>query len=217
MTFTPEEQAAQLRKPSGSGANDIFDYMNRGNVVLYPQMILAAEIINGQSVLELGQGNGVLVPNILQAGSNVTYTGIDFSESSVLAATQNNPSWVEQGLATFVHGEIAQMPFEKDSFDTILGLNVIYFWEHPEKELAEIYRVLKPGGKLVFGYRAKHKLGKMPFTQFGFYLYEVEELQELMQQQGWIPGKTQAFEEATRVVAEDRFAMECLVSVFFKP
>ena len=61
MPFTPEEQAAQLRKPSGKGAIEIMDYMNKGNAVLYAAALDYLALKSHLKVLEIGQGNGPLV------------------------------------------------------------------------------------------------------------------------------------------------------------
>lgn len=217
MSFTPEEQAAQLRKPNGSGADEIFEYMNRGNQVLYPAMLRHLDIPKNGNVLELGQGNGMLVADILQSAPGVTYAGIDFSESSCKAAAEKNKSWVEKGMARFEHGEIQKMPFANHQFDVVLGTNIFYFWENPAAELAEISRVIKPGGRLVFGYRSKSKLGQLPFTQFGFTLYDPSALQNMMEILGWEHMQTQTFQEPSRNWGEITIEMECHVSIFRHP
>lgn len=59
-----------------------------------------------------------------------------------------------------VHSEdCISMPFlEDDSVDKIFGMNVVYFLSPLEDYLREIKRVLKPGGKIVFGC----KFGSLP-------------------------------------------------------
>ena len=41
--------------------------------------------------------------------------------------------------------------------------------------LMEIHRVLKPGGKFYTGIRDKESMKKMPFTEFGFTMYDEED------------------------------------------
>lgn len=42
------------------------------------------------------------------------------------------------------------LPFEDESFDTVVSTLVLCTVDNPEKSLEEIFRVLKPGGKLLF-------------------------------------------------------------------
>lgn len=217
MAFTPEEQAAQLRKPSGDGALQIMDYMNRGNTLLYREVLNQLQIQPGHHLLELGQGNGYLVPQILNTEQNVLYSAIDFSEASVNIAMAENQPAVLSGKARFALGNISDLPFDKQVFDTVFGINVLYFWEQPETELKEIFRVLKPNGTFILGYRPKNKMQQLPFTQFGFQLYEPIEVENLLLQSGFTQAKSMIFEDAERVVNSKTIKMDAAVTLAFKP
>lgn len=217
MSFTPDEQAAQLRKPHGEKAVEIMDYMNRGNQVLYPLALEALQLKPGVRVLEIGQGNGPLVHLILASGFGITYSGIDYSPDSVRLAKEKNASFVENGSAIFLEGLISKMPFEDNSFDCILGINVVYFWDTPKVELTEIYRVLKPGGRLVFGYRPKDKLQKLPFTNRGFVHYHPADLEKLIRETGFDHVHSNRYKEADREIDGQRFTMDSIVTVAGKP
>ncbi|MDA3846543.1 MAG: class I SAM-dependent methyltransferase [Vallitaleaceae bacterium] len=62
----------------------------------------------------------------------------------------------------FVEGNVTVLPFEDDFFDTVVFTLLFCSVDDPLKGLAEIRRVLKPGGKLLF---MEHVLpDKKPFT-----------------------------------------------------
>jgi SAM-dependent methyltransferase len=42
--------------------------------------------------------------------------------------------------------------FADASFDQVYGMHVIYFWSEPERDLAEVARVLRRGGLLLLGF-----------------------------------------------------------------
>lgn len=210
--FTPEQQAEQLRKPHGEGAEAIAAYMRELNGALYAHVFKLLLPEKEKQLLEIGFGEG-LVPEILyQQNKSLHYNGIDFSyEMVAMAASKNIPG------ARFLFGEVAAMPFTDQTFDVCFGINVVYFWENPEKELAEIMRVLKPGGMLMLGYRPKTYMQAIPFTQFGFTLYEISDLEELLSKHGFEKITTQTEEEPDRIIAGKIQPMQHAVIEAYKP
>jgi ubiquinone/menaquinone biosynthesis C-methylase UbiE len=51
---------------------------------------------------------------------------------------------------TFVEAAAEQLPFEDDSFDTVVSMAVLCTVDDPPQALREIRRVLRPGGQLLF-------------------------------------------------------------------
>lgn len=209
--LSPEIQAALLRKPEGEGADEIFAYMNRGNVVLYPQILQACKELDARAILELGPGNGVLIPGLLQQFPQAQYTGIDYSETCIEAARAAN-AHLPQEKINLVLGDISTMPFEDATFDLVLGVNVIYFWESAHNTLKEIQRVMKPGASLILGYRPAHRLGKLEFTHYGFTLYEIESWEKLLREAGFERIQSFKHKEADRFTDAGVLEMECVVS-----
>jgi len=210
--FTPEQQAEQLRKPHGEGAEAIAAYMRELNGALYAHVVKLLLPEKEKQLLEIGFGEG-LVPEILyQQNKSLHYNGIDFSYEMVAMATSKNIPG-----ARFLLGEVATMPFTDQTFDVCFGINVVYLWENPEKELAEIMRVLKPGGMLMLGYRPKTYMQAIPFTQFGFTLYEISDLEELLSKHGFEKITTQTEEEPDRIIAGKIQPMQHAVIEAYKP
>jgi SAM-dependent methyltransferase len=42
------------------------------------------------------------------------------------------------------------LPWEDNEFTVVVGIETFYFWQEPVKTLNEIFRVLEPGGRVVF-------------------------------------------------------------------
>ena len=210
--FNPEQQAAQLRKPHGEGAEAIAAYMRELNRALYVHVVKLLSAEKEKQWLELGFGEGIVPEMLYQQHKTMHYSGIDFSDEMVNMATAKNIPG-----ASFLLGEVAQMPFESDVFDVVFGINVVYFWENPGRELAEILRVLKPGGLLLLGYRPKIYMRAIPFTRFGFALYETDEMESLLAEHGFVKITTETEAEPDRMIAGKMQPMAHAVVLAQKP
>jgi ubiquinone/menaquinone biosynthesis C-methylase UbiE len=94
-------------------------------------------------VLEIGCGTGVITTYLDRSGSRIT--GIDISED--LLSQAEAKSWSDR--VDFQMGNAEHLHFEDETFDSIVGSSVLHHLDI-EKSLAEIRRVLKPGGRMAF-------------------------------------------------------------------
>ena len=173
--------AQQLRKPDGEQGVMVGSMMNEGNRIINEYVLEMLDVQQGEKVLEIGMGNGYFVKDIVSTASNIEYTGCDYSETMITESGEMNKDLVEACKARFHLVEADKLPFEDASFDKTFCVNVIYFWQQPGNELAEIRRVLKRGGKFIIGIRPKHAMQKMPFTKYGFTMYSKDELTALLE------------------------------------
>jgi ubiquinone/menaquinone biosynthesis C-methylase UbiE len=100
----------------------------------------------GKDVLDVGCGAGVEVVRFARAGARVV--GVDIAESAVTLARQNLE---QQGLAARV--EVADgehLPFPDASFDFVFAHGVVQYTGNDRALVAEVQRVLRPGGRAVF-------------------------------------------------------------------
>lgn len=94
--------------------------------------------------LDDGCGSGRYTLSLKALGCK-NVTGIDVSPDSVALATKMN-SFPEQKVK-FMQGSVLELPFENDAFDFVFSNGVLHHTLSTEKGLAEIYRVLKKGGR----------------------------------------------------------------------
>ena len=99
----------------------------------------------GKSLLEVGCGAGIDLVRFARARAIVT--GIDLSKTAIDLALKN----IEQnGLSAdlqVMNGESMQFP--DNSFDLVYAHGVLQYTANAEKMVAEIHRVLKPGGEAI--------------------------------------------------------------------
>jgi len=88
---------------------------------------------------------------------------------------------------------------------------------NPERELAEILRVLKPGGLLMLGYRPKTYMKAIPFTRFGFTLYDTAELENVLLKHGFVKINTETKTEPNRTIARKIQPVKHAVILAHKP
>src|SRR5262245_42630777 len=105
---------------------------------------VAALTPGGCRVLEVAPGPGYLAIELAKLG-DYQIVGLDVSQSFVRMAAENA---VAAGvLVTFQHGDAAAMPFATGSFDFIVCRAAFKNFSEPVRALAEMHRVLAPGGK----------------------------------------------------------------------
>ena len=101
---------------------------------------MLTEDIYGKSLLDAGSGTGWFSKYAAEKGALVT--SMDIGENLLKRVA-------EKCNSLCILGSILEMPFPDNSFDYIVSSEVIEHTMDPLHAFNELYRVLKPGGKLV--------------------------------------------------------------------
>lgn len=198
----PATLAAQLRQPHGELGLNVGRAMNKSNMALNEEGLRLLDIPDRSfDMLELGMGNGGLVPDWLARYPRLRYMGVDFSPLMVEQALQINAEAVTAGRAEFCFGEAHALPVADAAFDAVLTANTIYFWPDPAAVLQEFHRVLKSGGILLLALRSEETMKALPFTDFGFTRYSQARLEALMAASPFGPSPVHHFHEDMRTDA----------------
>jgi len=213
----PKAIALQLRHPRGKLGSIVSYKMNESNAALYDFSIDAMEIEDSNILLELGFGNGKFFNKIFSRARKLKIFGIDYSELMVRTARINNATAISEGALKLLYCNCQALPFDSNTFDKIFCINVVYFWENPLENLSEIFRVLKPGGKFYTSIRTKESLLKLPYTQYGFKLYEEEAWKEILLKSHFIFSKCLQFIEPEFEVSEATHQFESMCLIAQKP
>jgi SAM-dependent methyltransferase len=102
----------------------------------------------GAQVLEVGCGPGHL--SIRLARHHVfEVTGLDLDPAMIdrARANANRPGNSDQHRPSFVVGDVATLAFPDGSFDLVVSTLSMHHWADPAAGLAEIGRILRPGGR----------------------------------------------------------------------
>lgn len=105
-----------------------------------------------KAILDVCTGTGDLIlETAKRTSTNVALHGYDFSPEMLSLAEKKSNGL--SNVPAFKQGDVAQMPYQESTFD-VAGIsfgirNLIYKNSNAKKHIEEIYRVLKPGGRLV--------------------------------------------------------------------
>lgn len=126
------------------------------------QLTIAALAVRpGDSVLDLGCGTGDAVPALLAAAAGGPVYGLDHAPAMIATATRRYPR------VRFQRGSFTAIPLPDACVDRVLATNVAYFWQDDRAVLAEIARVMRPGGRLALYVTAAEALRRVGLGSVG--------------------------------------------------
>lgn len=141
---------------------------------LYQRVIAdlaALRLVEGK-VLDAGTGPGTLARELARSLPGLQVYGIDLSEDMVgLARAHARREQLEEQVH-FESGDVAHLPYPDHSFDVVVSTISMHHWYELEQPLRELYRVLRPGGRLwIYDFRfvkaqtVEKALASTPFVE----------------------------------------------------
>jgi SAM-dependent methyltransferase len=109
-----------------------------------PRIVDAARIATGQKVLDVACGTGVLARAAAgRVGPAGKVVGLDLNEGMLAVAKAKAPQ------VEWRQGRAEALPFDAGSFDAVVSQFGLMFFDDRRRAIAEMWRVLRPGGRLV--------------------------------------------------------------------
>jgi len=99
-------------------------------------------------VLEVGCGPGIALAAATRMAPRGVVVGIDHSDVMVRQAMRRNARAVRDGRVRVHLSSAEQLPFFDHPFDKIFAINSVHFWKDPVQSIANLRRLLAPGGVL---------------------------------------------------------------------
>lgn len=118
------------------------DRLARLNELTNESFIDFTEVRDTDTILELGSGLGILAGKISEKLTTGKVTGIEISADQIAKCPK------ETKKLSFIRGDVCDLPFDQDSFDTVYCRYILEHVESPVRALHEARRVLKPGGRI---------------------------------------------------------------------
>ncbi len=175
----------QLNTPKGFWGMLVGKWMNVINQEMYVEAYKLLDLTSNDNLLEIGFGNGAFIKEMIHKIAPGKYTGADISETMIKYARQKNKSLIRFGSVKLLKSNANNLPFDNGSFNKVLTVNTIYFWEEPESVMEEIKRVLKPGGKFVVALNTKEAMEGSEYVKEKFKLYDKEQVKILFRNSGF--------------------------------
>ncbi|MEU6832501.1 class I SAM-dependent methyltransferase [Nocardia beijingensis] len=125
--------------------NFISDAVREMTPTLFDDIV--AQLDHGAQVLDVGCGGGQLAVGLATTGTTLRLTGIDLSPQQVRRARKRGAPLGSR--IQFREGSAMDLPFPDGAYDAVISSGSIKHWPNQRKGLAEMIRVLRPGGLLL--------------------------------------------------------------------
>ena len=177
--------ARQFARPRGLAGRWIFGtWLDRVNQGMNAQALRLLDVRPEDRVSEVGFGGGSLLASILAANPKQAI-GVDLSEEMVARGRSRFGRQIAAGQAQILAGSVERLPIGDATVDKACSLNTIYFWKNPAAGMAELARVLRPGGMLILGFEAPETLRAWPGHRYGFTVHEPNAVVRLAEEAGF--------------------------------
>jgi len=130
------------------------------------RLVKHANVRAGQEVLDVACGTGVVAITASRLGARVR--GLDLTPELLERAREN--ARIAGAEIAFAEGDVEAMPFPDATFDVVLSQFGHMFAPRPDVALAEMLRVLKPGGTIAFSTWPPELLIGSSFRLVGSYM-----------------------------------------------
>lgn len=141
MRYGPsQDKQTEIAFFNAHAAADAYDVFTPAtNERLIDAFVGLTKVPPGSRVADLGCGSGVFTDVLHRRGYRCT--GIDISPKLITIA-QTKFTDIE-----FAEGDVEHLPFPENSFDGVLLSGLVHHLPDPSCCAAEVYRILRPGGK----------------------------------------------------------------------
>jgi SAM-dependent methyltransferase len=180
----------QFRRPAWWPGQVVARVMNTTHSGLTTWGLGHLPLARDSVILDVGCGGGSTIRQLSALAADGKVFGIDYSRASVAVARRTNAAAIESGRVDIQQGSVSSLPFADASFDAVTAVETHYYWPNLEKDLREIRRVLRPGGRVAIiaeSYRRSHGVSAdaLAMRLLGATLLSAREHEEVLEAAGF--------------------------------
>jgi arsenite methyltransferase len=153
----------QLGRPHGLVGRVVAMMLNRGNRWAVASAVDLSAATRGEAAADIGFGGGVGLSLLLnRVGDSGVVHGVDISADMLARARSGYSAAVRAGRLVLTEGSLTDLPLDDSSLDVAITVNTLYFVADLHRAFTEVFRVLRPGGRLVVGVVDPDLQGRLP-------------------------------------------------------
>jgi arsenite methyltransferase len=183
---------AAWASPIGSMLYDNAQAFSRRLISAWQHPVEWLNIPPGGTALDVGSGPGSVTTSLADAaGPEGLVLGVDISEPMLTRAVraENGPN------VAFLHADAQRLPLRDNTVDAVVSIAVLQLIPNPAAALAEMARVLRPGGRLAImvptvGWAARF-WQKLP--NIGAQVFEEDEIGDILEDHGFASVRVKSF------------------------
>jgi SAM-dependent methyltransferase len=139
----------QVRKPTKWVGRLFLWLMNYSHSGLTDWGLKQVPVEKNFTILDVGCGGGRTIQKLASLAPQGMVYGVDYADGSVAASQAKNAQLITAGRVEIKQASVSQLPFPADKFDLVTAVETQYYWPDLVKDMKEVLRALKPGGRLI--------------------------------------------------------------------
>ena len=181
-----KKKVPQFLLPRGLAGRITLIFMNIGHKSIYKNVAKVLQLQPEDDLLEVACGNGYFLEK--HASHVHSIAGLDLSELMVKMTKKKHRDRIKAGTAEFVHGDASQLPWEDNRFSVATTMGSFTIFAKPLESLKEIYRVLRPGGRVVVSIEWNAEDGldhAKEVKEYGMWMWTGDDVKAMLKEAGF--------------------------------
>ena len=183
----------QLGRPHGLVGHGVAIMLNRGNRWAVESAVAVSGAGPSEVVADIGFGGGIGLSLLLnRVGASGLVHGIDISRDMLARARSQYSAEIRAGRLQVSEGSLGELPLDDGSLDVAITVNTLYFVSNLDQAFTEMFRVLRPGARLVVGVVDPDMQARLPVIRDGVNIRPITEIAAAIENAGFEHAEHQA-------------------------